>query len=75
MLIQLNLIFEFEAFFYQLLICERAVILYSAEKLYEQDDLCLSSFSNPSLTQACCTDCNNMTSGHTQNQILPNLCN
>lgn len=42
---------------------ERALIVYSAEELDEEDDLPLSSFSNPSLTQACHSDCINITSG------------
>lgn len=46
---------------------------------YGSADLRLSSFSNPSLTQACCTACINMTSGHSQRQpnqtrLLPKLC-
>lgn len=60
-----NFIFKvgFEVFFCgYLLTSVSAVISYSAEQLYEEDDLALSSFTNPSLTQASCTDCINMTS-------------
>ncbi len=37
--------------------------MHSAEGLHAEDDFPLSSFSNPLLTQACCTDCTNMTRG------------
>lgn len=52
--------FSFGALLYKLLESQCAVLLFSARKLHEHDDLLLSSPANPSLARDCRNDSMNI---------------